>query len=574
MADKGKQTKTAYELKRKKNAPDKGRPAKKVKDITYQTSTQTFKVDSYASTLKRKEADACGEQKTRSEKAASSKQQVPSIDGHSANSGDDFVDNNLQIVLSNGVPKDHQNILEPKKLRYAGFETRTTPKPLTDCVKTLTEDQRLVVASMGLEAMLHLKLNKVRADLGEWVLESYDSKTSTLITDRGDVEIVPKDIHFIMGLPLGGRIIKLPGRTNAESPIVQQFRHQYGGPRDSTVSCQKIVDKIKQTGVADDTFKLNFLVLFFSSMVESTKSGTSNQRILNGIEGTDDIRALNWCEYILTCLRDTRDEWEGNKRSPYSGPITFLIALYIDMFEHRLCKIDRQSPAIKGIDDVVIAKRIKYETKQGGFSKGTTLLKRNEPASITQSVEKVSDKHRKVQAEVEGKKTHTKLVKDNKKDARIDESLDVVSRIDKELQREVRVKKTPVKDASIARSLEIVLHKDKEVQAEVGVKNTPFKRVTKLDKAAELLKASLENYNHAYKEAARQSNFKDKINKTNEDVWKCIDSYKEKRNQKGESQQSSKEPLFEEVNFKNQSSMQTPPIKINHLLRNYANHNL
>ncbi|CAM8958419.1 unnamed protein product [Rhodiola kirilowii] len=135
MADKGKQTKTAYELKRKKNAPDKGRPAKKVKDITYQTSTQTFKVDSYASTLKRKEADACGEQKTRSEKAASSKQQVPSIDGHSANSGDDFVDNNLQIVLSNGVPKDHQNILEPKKLRYAGFETRTTPKPLTDLRK-------------------------------------------------------------------------------------------------------------------------------------------------------------------------------------------------------------------------------------------------------------------------------------------------------------------------------------------------------------------------------------------------------------------------------------------------------
>ncbi|KAL9672023.1 hypothetical protein QQ045_009597 [Rhodiola kirilowii] len=248
------------------------------------------------------------------------------------------------------------------KNQYSGFETRTTPKPLTDCVVALNKDQRLTMASMGLEAMLHLNINMVRVDLAEWVLESYDSKTSTLITDRGDVHIVPKDVHFILELPLGGRNIKLLGRTNADSPLVQQFRCQYGGPKDSTVTCKTIVDKIQQSGAADDTFKLNFLVLFFSSMVESTKSCVSNQRIMNGIEGTDDIRALNWCEYIYTCLRDTKDEWEGNRRSPYNGPITFLIALYIDMFEHMLFKIERQTPSIKGITDLVIAKRIEFET--------------------------------------------------------------------------------------------------------------------------------------------------------------------------------------------------------------------
>ncbi|KAL9685237.1 hypothetical protein QQ045_022685 [Rhodiola kirilowii] len=217
---------------------------------------------------------------------------------------------------------------------------------------------------MCLEAMLHLNMNMVRADLVEWVLESYDSKTSTLITDRGDVHIIPKDVHFILGLPLGGRNIKLQGRTNADSPLVQQFRRQYGGPKDSTVTYKTIVDKIQQSGAADDTFKLNFLVLFVSSTVESTKCCVSNQRIMNGIEGTDDIYALNWCEYIYTFLRDTKDEWEGNKRCSYNDPITFLIALYIGMFEHRLFKIERQTPVIKGITDLVIAKRTKYETKR------------------------------------------------------------------------------------------------------------------------------------------------------------------------------------------------------------------
>ncbi|CAM8945216.1 unnamed protein product [Rhodiola kirilowii] len=237
------------------------------------------------------------------------------------------------------------------------------------------------------------------------------------------------------------------------------------------------------------------------------------------------------------------------------------------MFEHRLCRIDRQIPAIKGINDVVIAKRIKYETKQDGFCKGTTLLKRNEPASINQSVEKVSAKHRKAQPLVRGKKTPTKLVKDSEKDVRIDGSQDEDSNNDKEVQREVRVRKTPVKDASIAQSMEIVSHKNKEVQAEVGVKNTPFKLVTKVEKAAELLIAALENYNHAFKEAARQSNFKDRINKTNEEVWKCIDGYKEKRNQKHERQQSSKDPSLEEVN-----NIQEPVLDANTVTKDQPSH--
>ncbi|KAL9683736.1 hypothetical protein QQ045_021161 [Rhodiola kirilowii] len=161
--------------------PHKGPPTKKAKEVTYHTSTRTYK------------------------------------------------DKNLQIVLSNEVLKDNQNIHKPKKPRYSGIETRSTPKPLTDYVMSLNKDQKLAVASMGLEAMLHLNVNMMREDLAEWLLDSYNSKTSTLITGRGDVDIVPKDVHFILGLPLGGCNIKLPNRTNADSPIVQQFRRQYGG---------------------------------------------------------------------------------------------------------------------------------------------------------------------------------------------------------------------------------------------------------------------------------------------------------------------------------------------------------
>ncbi|KAL9675482.1 hypothetical protein QQ045_003684 [Rhodiola kirilowii] len=108
-------------------------------------------------------------------------------------------------------------------------------------------------------------------------------------------------------------INNIPSPKSQNTWDSRQFRLQYGGPMDSTVSCKMIIEKIQESGEVDDTFKLKLMLLFFSSMVDATKLGTSNQRILNGIEGTDDIRALNWCEYIIKCLRDTKDEWEKNE---------------------------------------------------------------------------------------------------------------------------------------------------------------------------------------------------------------------------------------------------------------------
>ncbi|KAL9681085.1 hypothetical protein QQ045_012866 [Rhodiola kirilowii] len=212
MADKAKQTKTedqVYERKRKKNAkvinsseenvPDKGPPAKKVKDITYHTSTHTFKVGGYASTNKRKEADASGEQSTRSEKAARSRAV-------------------LVVVV-------------------AGLLTSSSPV----CSRRRRRPAHVVVA----------------------------------------------------------------GLFSSFPPVCSRRR---------LIASRRICFSLP-------------------------KALASNQRILNGIEGTDDICALNWCEYVITCLRDTRDEWEGNKRSPYSGPITFLITdnflAYLKQVKHK-----------------------------------------------------------------------------------------------------------------------------------------------------------------------------------------------------------------------------------------------
>ncbi|KAL9669531.1 hypothetical protein QQ045_007078 [Rhodiola kirilowii] len=93
-------------------------------------------------------------------------------------------------------------------------------------------------------------------------------------------------------------------------------------------------------------------------MVESTKNQFCNQRIINCIEGVDEIRELNWCEYIIQSLIKSKRTWLKDRKSCYTGPLTFLT------------KIDS---GIKGINDEYLTKRQKSEIKQGGFGQGCKL---------------------------------------------------------------------------------------------------------------------------------------------------------------------------------------------------------
>ncbi|KAL9665710.1 hypothetical protein QQ045_000030 [Rhodiola kirilowii] len=371
--------------KRKRNTskevPQETEPKMKRKRIPYQTSTQTLKVGRYPAHTKGINATVDSNSAKQIQKQESSGIRAKTEKGKKGGKG----------VVANGKPQPQGNKdKNGQSTRYQGFETRTTPNTLTDAVKCLTEQQKIAVGSMGLDGMLNLGITYVPTQLASWLLESFDSKECKLVTPSGNAEIKPMDVNFTLGLPMGGRPIIVPQRTKPDCILVKKFREQYGDKSENKIKCRLVSEKIQKSKVADDLFKLNFLVLFYSTIVDSTASGKANQRILNGIEGIDDIRALNWGEFIIDRLRQTKDEWEVNKGSPYTGPMPFLMVLYLDRFQDRLFKFERKFPAIIAINDDVIEKRIKSENKQGGFGKYVTLLERNAPPVIATMLEGLS----------------------------------------------------------------------------------------------------------------------------------------------------------------------------------------
>ncbi|KAL9664353.1 hypothetical protein QQ045_019753 [Rhodiola kirilowii] len=174
----------------------------------------------------------------------------------------------------------------------------------------------------------------------------------------------------MLGLPLGEKPIDIKGRGKDNRVMIHDWRKCFG-TETTKITCTDIVAKIKDTKADDPMFKLHFLVLFFSAMVANTKNQWSDQRILNAIDSVDDIRSLNWSEYIIERLKTSKEIWDKQRKANFTGPITFLLGVYMDNVDDRLAKYTRTRPTIKYLTDELFEERYRSLVRQGGFNNGT-----------------------------------------------------------------------------------------------------------------------------------------------------------------------------------------------------------
>jgi hypothetical protein len=70
-------------------------------------------------------------------------------------------------------------------------------------------------------------------------------------------------------------------------------------------------------------FKINFLVLFFTTFGEANMSNTVNLKFLHLLKNEDDIGKMDWCTYIIELLIKTERSWKRD--GFYNGPILLLL---------------------------------------------------------------------------------------------------------------------------------------------------------------------------------------------------------------------------------------------------------
>ncbi|XP_076898777.1 uncharacterized protein LOC143552442 [Bidens hawaiensis] len=179
------------------------------------------------------------------------------------------------------------------------------------------------IKDMGFESIKSFRIDNILSGLGRWLLVNYDHNRNELKIGSHIIKITPSKVHAVLGVPMGEIPVYEKRNVGKGDVIRNKWRKQFV---QNHITVKPVINKLKSYTKGGTLFKLNFLVLYNTIMGETTKCADVNHKFLSSIINEGDISSMNWCSYIITCLKKTKEGWNGIE--PYNGPLTFLAVLY------------------------------------------------------------------------------------------------------------------------------------------------------------------------------------------------------------------------------------------------------
>lgn len=199
---------------------------------------------------------------------------------------------------------------------------RNPPKNLFQVISQLSNTQKQALREIGFGNLIEYKIKDVPTRLAYWLLDKFDEETCSLDVNGKRIEITREVVRDVLGVPMGEVHVDARDGTDFRNPLVRRWKAQF----DMSLKRHHL------TGLADVMlgnsnggwmFKVNFLVLFFSTIGELNKSNTANLKFIHLLNSEADIMKLDWCTYIIECLIKTKKSW--NRKRHYNGPVILLL---------------------------------------------------------------------------------------------------------------------------------------------------------------------------------------------------------------------------------------------------------
>ncbi|KAK9070408.1 hypothetical protein SSX86_010810 [Deinandra increscens subsp. villosa] len=324
---------------------------------------------------------------------------------------------------------------EPKRQpihhKYSGKKIvmRCSSGNLISVINALTDEQRKVLKDMGFKSILKLSIHSIPTSLGFYILRNYDPSTNEIYDGEDRILISSELIQEVFRIPNGGKPVLHCEKPQITNPVVAEFRSQFHLEELSNIFTIKrfsnhMIQDDKESG---RIFKINFLVMLFTVIGEAMGSNKINQRFLMTITQKSSVKKLNWCDYIIYCLKKTRRTWKGPEH--YCGPLLILVVLYVYEKERRrerkLRKIFSSSSEKESEDE---KEKPKAKIKKEGLSNERMIKKKGSKISegledaTEDATEESEDEKEKLKAKIKKGLSNERMIK--KKGSKISEGLE------------------------------------------------------------------------------------------------------------------------------------------------------
>ncbi|MFS7926063.1 hypothetical protein Hanom_Chr04g00292571 [Helianthus anomalus] len=222
---------------------------------------------------------------------------------------------------------------------------------------------------MGFGKLLTMGIEKITAKLAHYIVLNFNPETMEIELGDKKIMVDKEAISQLLGFPCGSLIISENERLQEREHIVNVWKSRYPT---FLVSTFQIGAKIIENDYNEEIlFKIDFLMLVITTLIESNQNGTCKYQLLDLLRMENNFGDYDWCAYTMDALRGCKKNWKPyNVNSQFAGPLTFLVLLYLDSLTCEGMDNERVIPPIAYWDKDRMERRQNQEIKNGGFGLG------------------------------------------------------------------------------------------------------------------------------------------------------------------------------------------------------------
>ncbi|KAK9059651.1 hypothetical protein SSX86_020355 [Deinandra increscens subsp. villosa] len=261
--------------------------------------------------------------------------------------------------------KGTKTIKEAKKL--PSIRIRTAPLQLCKAIGKLSRNQRRAVREMGMGRILKFRMDGIPGRIGYFVVDSFNPEEMHIDLGSVKVKVDEEKITKLFGLKNEGHI--LDGDSDSPVETAKAWRARYGGANVSRVQvAKKMAEDRNESGTM---FKMDFIALFGSVMVEYGNNEKIKLELMSYIRDDMDLDKINWNRFVIDALKRCKAGWDRlDPESRFTGPMALLMVIYVDSIICSGINIDRTISPISFWTQDMLKLREEFEIQNGGFGIG------------------------------------------------------------------------------------------------------------------------------------------------------------------------------------------------------------
>ena len=232
------------------------------------------------------------------------------------------------VPYSNKPEVNKEEGMEKKDIKkYEKLTSRSSPASFVNTVTSFNENQKKRLKEMGFGALLDWKVSELPQRLSFWLVNNFDPVSCVFKMEEGKLlRLDELDVHLTLGIPKGTTEIKMPKSLEKAAPVqrwLRQFKNLAGTGKIPTTN--EVCAKMAEERDGGEWFEKHFLVAFTSTVIESTPTGAANPKLLNMIDGIEDVSDINWCRLVIDSLVEFVTSHKKKGPIRFRGPLLFLV---------------------------------------------------------------------------------------------------------------------------------------------------------------------------------------------------------------------------------------------------------